>query len=395
LKNKAIAFIFCILNSIVYAQNIITPSTDSLQFKNQIGVNTNIFLNSNFISTKNYTKYGFGSKIDNALKTNIINDLKDKNYFGFGYKIAAELKNKNWIFKYSFQNQLGGNVSKNAIQFALLGNQAFENQEIDLGKSNIKNLTFQKICFGYEFNFLKNKLQVKPQIGLYQILNYQHYFSEKLAIFTASGGEYITAKTDFEIQSANKNGYGLGLSLNTNYKISKNTIVNIDIQDVGFFGLNTRQRISKGNQQFSGVDIGNVANLATNTFDAFNSLKIDSIAGIKSSNSNLNLKLPSYFQMIFNKKIKAFDLKLGAGYQSGFGNRAQIFAGGDYHLNNKCKIGFLVIEGGYSSFASQLNIQYLCCKKHLILFNINGVERFPVANINLNKGAQLRYMFLF
>ncbi len=284
--NKLLGFLFVLLayNSVV-AQNFSSPITDD--FKHSLDINSENYLQSNFIKTNIVYRLFNGKSIDQNIVYRLTNKLPKSSTFFFQ-------SSQNIKFKYQLSDnkQIGLNLSDRLIGYGYLsndlirliaeGNKIFTGNVAEFNQSYMKAVRFQTIGATYKMkldnqhlfkvgaNYLNGEFAVNSTLRHSSL--YTSPFGDELLLY-ANASFSITDSANTGMFSNNGSGFSIDLAYSIPLNIGKSDgQVAFFLNDLGQIKFNQNSINYNVDQSYaySGIYIENLTSYQQSVFEEQN-----------------------------------------------------------------------------------------------------------------------------
>lgn len=235
--------------------------------KASITLNSNFDGNSNSLPNTMLAKWLWGGYMGKDFLTEVRDNLKTQNRFGFEFKNEAALKwksgSKHWVVGLGYRELLGFDFPKDMFGFVFLGNAAYEGKTANLSKIQFEYLQYSKASFGIEKALKKGRNGVLyGAISVLHGFNYQSIKTNEASIYTSPNGEFVQSEGNLALRYRQPGYDGWGSAVDMHYRIEHGKHrVFVSIQDFGFlYWASTARFEGNSNYTLRGEEIQDISN---------------------------------------------------------------------------------------------------------------------------------------
>lgn len=302
-------------------------------------------------------------KIHQGLKPE--NGYEDNTTVGLNYKYFSKKFDGYFMVGYHFRTMREGYFNKDVYELLMYGNAMFENQNIDISETKLKNSLYNQFSLGFLKNIRLEKLTINIGLNASFLhgMNNQSLYISKGRIFTAEDGEYIdiVSKIRFnqnrggDERKREKVDVGMSGDFILNMEFKNKLAFSFSIIDMGV--INWRKTPlnyydGKDSIRFRGIEFADVTNL---TGTDFNNIKVDSILKGFLPNKHNN-KYQTFLPFILNFTVsKSFwkdkiVMSAGVQYKPLYKYYVYGFLKTNYFIKPDLVTSLTLGYGGYSKF---------------------------------------------
>lgn len=403
MKNQIIILLLG-LTSIVNAQNnIFAPDTNATQ----IFINSNGGVGSTGIPQNFMNKFIFPGFIDNDLKDEASEKLKDENKFGGEFNVDAHVYMKpgslgeNGFWGFGFGTNVEGNLNftKDFFDLTFYGNKKFAGENLSLNNTSFKSVSYSYIDFTFGNTIKKAKANISYWADLGLVLGHQYtnFDLPTASIFTESLGNYL----DIDIQNgvmaisdtlSTDLFQGIGGKINLNFAYTtENEKLIVQAKNIGGVSWNNITSSDLDTTlRFEGIEISNIFQLSDSVLNEVTS--IDSLIDTKKE-SEFHM-LPIDFNVYYWKKMGKLAVDGMVRYRLFANYNPYVRIGGYYQLPFVTP-GLTVAYGGYSDLQVGLNTEINVMESLRISLGTNNLLGAVVPNsstaLDAYAGVRLRF----
>jgi len=292
-------------------------------------------------------------------------------YYSLGrYKRGYEISISNHYYN-------SARATDDIVALALFGNQLFEGETLELGKTQLETWFYSKL--GYQFDVLIDSARaISVHTNLLFVHDHRDYNLTTADLYTARNGEYLDIEANYHLQKVNStnplNGMGLSVGASANWKLGSGKF-SYAIENLGLVYVSgaSEARVDS-NFRFKGFSVNNL-------FELNDSILQSEEAKLREEfllNSSDNYMKITPFRLRARYKFRTTGEEMAyvsAEYihLAGFVPRAT--AGLIFDARNKQQVDLSVALGGFTT--AGLNIGYRKKWENLQLsaelLNINGL----------------------
>jgi hypothetical protein len=361
--------------------NFFTPDTST----NQLVINGYGGVASTGIPQNFMNKFIFPGFIDQSLKDEASQNLKDNNLFGgelttdFHLYMKPGSLSKNEFWGIGFGSNLEGNLNfkKDLFNLIFYGNQPYAGETLNLNETSFNALSYSYIDFtiGKTFKNANETNSFWIDLGVVMGHNYSKFDLPTASVFTESDGDYLEITIeDGEISFSDTlsssliKGFGGKVNLNYSYR-SDNTKLIVQAKNIGGISWNS---VTTSNidtvLRFEGIEINNMFELSDSVLNKVTSF--DSLIDTKKENKFV--MLPIDFNVYYKRKLGKLAVDVSARYRL-FTNYNPYVRIGAYYKLPIVTPGVTVAYGGYGSAQIGVNTELNFMKYLKIVLGTNNV----------------------
>lgn len=344
--------------------NFLTPDSSTQIIVNGLGGVASSSIPQNFMN-----KFIFPGFIDDNLKKEASDKMKNKNYFGGNaignvnilFSALNDTSKKSNLFGFGFgtRTEVDLRFNKDLFYLTFYGNQPFAGTTLNLNNTNFNALSYSFL----EFSFGRSKITSNTctslwgDIGLVLGHGFTDLNLKNASIFTEQNGDYLALSASESSISMSENlttssPKGLGAKFDIHYsQQTESSNLLISVENIG--GILWRNATSADIDTtfyFEGIEIENIFQLSDSVWNQFSS--IDSL--ITSKKEDIFKIIPIDFTVYYKKKLNLIYFDLLARHRL-FANYTPFVRAGlnfDLPLFNP---GITAAYGGYSNLRIGLN----------------------------------------
>ena len=370
-----------------------------------------VFLNTQalpFSFTKKIMQSGF---LNNEIKNNAVNKLKDYNGARFGYKYGSgfctRIKKKEIGLEISEESVSILNYRKDLFGLVFFGNADYEDDTIFMRGSGIINQDFHRARFIFSTISGVGDSSWQMNISLSYL---QGYHVNVLSVgnaklYTAPMGEYLWMNSKFIFQTNDTtqtgsfafNGNGISLDLNLAFPAGKSQMM-FAINDAGFIHWNNQSLFYAMDTtlKFEGVELVNVFTDAGSNLQNINTDSIFNYLGVKQNKKGFNVNLPLRFSFIWHRLLNKNKIGLigGISFLPQYENIPMVFCSATYNFQ-QIQPAVTVSYGGFQRFNMGMNVSGKITKHFKWMLGSNQMLSWLVADrfSGVDFYSQLSYSF--
>lgn len=362
---KILASIFALTAITVSAQNnFLLPDSSSQIVVNGIGGVASSSIPQNFMN-----KFIFPDFIDNDLKKEASDKMKDNNYFGGSasgninimFPALNDTSKTSRLFGFGFGTKAEGDLrfTKDLFDLTFYGNQPFAGQTLSLNNTNFNSLSYSFI----EVSLGKSKVTEKSHTSLWGdfSLVLGHGFTDfnfkNASVFTEQDGDYLQLSASESsismsdtLSTSLAQGFGAKLDLHFSRQ-TENSKLLVSVENIGgILWQNTTTADIDTTFNFEGIEIGNIFQLSDSVWSELGS--IDSLITTKKEDSFK--AIPIDFTVYYKKQLELIYFDVLARHRLFANYTPYIRAGLNFDLP-LFKPGITAAYGGYSNLRIGLN----------------------------------------
>lgn len=211
-------------------------------------------------------RFAAGGYIDPQKMESYHSNLSENNRLGFHQKtmislapflgVEKSLPQKPGFFglRYVTESMSGARFTKDAFGLLMRGNTPFLGSEVKPGNNQIWSLSQRKLEL--HFNSVNKKQSYLWNVGLTQVVNYNHIRTKDLRLFSSSAGDSVFFDGNLYNQSTGRQPFGTGWGMQGGFTLFKNFVTSngkvwvtrLDVDGFGFVSVNGIKNISRGAQ---------------------------------------------------------------------------------------------------------------------------------------------------
>ncbi len=371
-------FIFIALGSNAQ-NNFFNPDTSSSQLiQNSFGGVASTRIPQNFIN-----KFIFTGFIDQSLKDEASNNLRDENLFGGEFNTTINLYLKpgslarNCFWGIGFGTKIEGNLNFTKDMFNLIfhGNKPYAGQILSLNNTSFESLSYSyfELTLGGNYNVPKGRNSYWIDLGLIFGHNFTSLNVPMASLFTAENGSYLDiiikdGEMIYSDATNLENGIGGKLNLNYSYKSERTTLL-VQAKNIGGVSWNAVKSYEIDTTlRFDGVDVSNIFEFSDSILNRVTN--IDSLVN-KTTGRTFRM-LPIDFNIFFKKEFGKLVFDANARYRL-FTNYLPYLRLGAYYKIAIFTPGVTLAYGGYGFTQVGINTELNFFKKLKIILGTNNI----------------------
>ncbi len=320
------------------------------------------------LSNEFMQKLLFGGEITERLKELAIDKTNNRNRFGLevNYEgqfvdmtdtLIKKLPNYHYYIGFGSYNNISASYTRDLFSTIFYGNNQFEDQTAELGRSNFTSYKFEKLTIGLM------KKDWSQSFGLSLIIGdrFNSFNFRQADLYTAPEGTELNMQYNGKIRLSDNNsrnfmsfnGAGIGLDysrllLNKKYTFS---VTNFGLI---FWARNTRFSNTEINYDFDGIEIDNVFQTDNDEIvtkaeailpELFDRNFVSMLPTIIRFNKNFDNSIQ--FQSIYGVRYKFFSNYLPS-----------VYGGGSFQINKSLRIQGSLAWGGYAGLRAGVGAYY-------------------------------------
>lgn len=289
----------------------------------RIGITGDYDLNSNSLSNALLSKFYTGGYIDESLKNNVLEGLRNKNRIGGNYSMGIyaaykpdSISHKKYIsFFVSLRDRfhVDAQFSRDVYKLGFYGNQQFAGKTAYMNDFSLNMLHYQQFQVGIFSSNLDSAARWGVGISFLKGQDYLTVQAKKAELFTSEDGQYLDFATELEVAKADTsrtglgafNGYGIGVDIyfeapfETRLGSSK---IKLSIADIGIIRYNKQTLTLKADStyHYSGINVNSLFNVNADGSGSTENI-IDSI--LPFAKKGFSASLPPVFDLTYETKL--------------------------------------------------------------------------------------------
>lgn len=338
----------------------------------RIGITGEYDLNSNALPNSFISKFYTGGYIDESLKNNVLEGLRNKNRIGGNYGMgiyaayrpdSISHKKRYLSFFVSVRDRFHADAqfSRDVYKLALYGNQQFAGKTAYMNDFSLNVLHYQQFQVGMFSSNLDSA--ARWGIGL-SFLKGQDYLSvqaKKAELFTSEDGQYIDFATELEVEKSDTartglgafNGYGVGVDIyfeapfETRLGSSK---IKLSVSDIGIIRYNKQTLTLKADStyHYNGINVNSLFNINADGSGSTESI-IDSI--LPFAKKGYSASLPAVFDLTYETKLtERFHIMEGMRYVFNANYGLLAYLRGNFYITPRFMMSATFGYGGYGGY---------------------------------------------
>lgn len=372
---KILSLSFIIAHVVLHAQINVQVHQDSLFNQSTIQFSSFNHYASNKFNNALMDKFIFGGFIDEELKNENYNRLKNANNLGgefeqtiisYSPNIHPMKKDKyGLILSFSDNHFVSGNLSKDIFGLTFFGNSQYVGDTLDLSFASIKYQHYQKLGFGLYDISTGSSVRISYVIGSkgFDFYTGDSYFLTHEPIDTLELnllGEGFSTKQFSPYMAFQGNGISLDINYNFFFENKKGNrqILNLKVNNVGgiFWNKNSSIYTVDSTSYFTGFDVKDFIGKDSLT-EQWN---FEDTIGIAKKTGRFGEALPIEIEIQKLADLNGNKLQLIAGFKAIITTayKPYFYAGVYYKPINQLLINSYLSYGGYAHFRLGLMLNY-------------------------------------
>ncbi len=305
---------------------------------------------------------------------------------GFSYKqpgyrlLDIYKKGQGFSIKNKYYNS--ARISHDLLKMIFYGNKPYAGQTLNLGSSRYE--TWYYTTLDYQFDMMLDSLQpITLSVGINVGHDYNFYKVKTADLYTDPDGAYLDLDADYRLrdrilESQTMAGIGLSVGAATTYKLSKNTGLELEVEDLGFVvWSNGRSVDADSTFRFKGAEFDNIFDLNDSITSAARNEYEDEFYYNKTG-SYLRLTpfrlRASYKYALEKRRLKALSLTADYRYLAGYYPRLAL--GAHFKTGYKQMLLVQLTTGGYTLASLDLAYEFTIARDwrvNMAITNFSGL----------------------